>query len=68
MKLKVDIKINKEGNRIQNIDTLFDMKYSNVNELNIFNAVKSFGLSKNKFSQISKLMKSYALHAAVDAT
>lgn len=65
-KLKVDIKINKAGNRIQNIDTLFDMKYSNVNELNIFNAVKSFGLSKNKFSQISKLMKSYGLSDDVD--
>lgn len=66
LKQFINESIDKKANKIQNIDKFFDLKYSNVNELNIFNAVKSFGLSKNKFSQISKLMKSYGLDDDID--
>ena len=66
LKQFINESIDKKPNKIQNIDKFFDLKYSNVNELNIFDAVKSFGLSKNKFSQISKLMKSYGLSDDVD--
>ena len=66
LKQFINESIDKKANKIQNIDKFFDLKYSNVNELNIFNAVKSFGLSKNKFSQISKLMKSYGLSNDID--
>ena len=58
--------INGKDTKIQNIDTLFDVKYSNVNKLNIFDAVKSFEISKTKFSKVSKLMKSYGLRDDID--
>ena len=66
LKQFINESINKKDNKIQNIDTLFDVKYSNVNELNIFDAVKSFEISKTKFNKVSKLMKSYGLRDDID--
>ena len=66
LKLFINESIDKKANKIQNIDTLFDVKYSNVNELNIFDAVKSFEISKTKFNKVSKLMKSYGLRDDID--
>lgn len=66
LKQFINESIDKKVNKIQNIDTLFDVKYSNVNELNIFNAVKSFEISKTKFNKVSKLMKSYGLRDDID--
>lgn len=66
LKQFINESIDKKANKIQNIDTLFDVKYSNVNELNIFNAVKSFEISKTKFNKVSKLMKSYGLRDDID--
>lgn len=66
LKQFINESIDKKANKIQNIDTLFDVKYSNVNELNIFDAVKSFEISKTKFNKVSKLMKSYGLRDDID--
>lgn len=66
LKQFINESIDKKANKIQNIDKFFDLKYSNVNELNIFNAVKSFEISKTKFNKVSKLMKSYGLRDDID--
>lgn len=66
LKQFINESIDKKASKIQNIDTLFDVKYSNVNELNIFDAVKSFEISKTKFNKVSKLMKSYGLRDDID--
>ena len=47
--------INGKDTKIQNIDTLFDVKYSNVDKLNIFDAVKSFEILGKKYKNINDL-------------